>query len=129
MNCNINFILNLFLKGKGKGNTESQLSPLWKLNIGRYWAVFHSFWISLKYHFCNAGMKVNYNTRSGSFHKRFGNPGSVIKWTFLMAFVIKRLALISIHFCPSFFLLQLNLTYMKGILHLVPVKIIILKSS
>ena len=42
-----------------------------------------------------------------------------------MAFAIKRLALISIHFCPSFFLLQLNLTYMKGILHLVPVKIII----
>ena len=47
----------------------------------------------------------------------------------MLVFAIKRLALISIHFCPSFFLLQLNLTYMKGILHLVPVKIIILKSS
>ena len=39
------------------------------------------------------------------------------------------MALISIHFLPYFFLLQLNLTHIKRILHLVPVKIIILKSS
>ena len=32
-------------------------------------------------------------------------------------------------FLPHFFLLQSNLTYMKRILHLVPVKIINLKSS
>ena len=37
--------------------------------------------------------------------------------------------LISIHFFPTFFLLQLNLTYLKRILHVIPVKIIILKSS
>ena len=50
------------------------------------------------------------------------------KWKFLMAFAIKRrtpspplMALISIHFF-LFFLLQLNLTYMKRILHLVSVK-------
>ena len=51
-----------------------------------------------------------------------------------IAFAIKRRtpplkALISIHFLPHFFLLQLNLTYMKPILQLVPVKVIILKSS
>ena len=39
------------------------------------------------------------------------------------------MALISIHFFPTFFLLQLNLTYLKRILHVIPVKIIILKSS
>ena len=32
-------------------------------------------------------------------------------------------------FYPTFFLLQLNPNYMKRILHMVPVKIIILKSS
>ena len=51
-----------------------------------------------------------------------------------MAFAIKRrphplMALISIHYLPHFFLLQLNLAYMKRILHLGPVKIFILKSS
>ena len=38
--------------------------------------------------------------------------------------------IICIHFVPYFFFLsQLNLSYMKRILHLIPVKIIILKSS
>ena len=51
-----------------------------------------------------------------------------------MAFAIKRLtpplmALISIHFYPTFFLLQLNLNCMKQILHLILVKICIIKSS
>ena len=54
-------------------------------------------------------------------------------WKFLMAFAIKRppplMALISIHFYPTFFLLQLNLTWMKRILHLVSVKNITFKSS
>merc|ERR1711963_990232 len=36
---------------------------------------------------------------------------------------------ISIHFLPHFFLLQLNLTYIKRILHLVSVKNITIKSS
>ena len=46
-----------------------------------------------------------------------------------MAFAIRRrplpplMALISIHFLPHFFLLQLNPTNMKRILHLVPLKI------
>ena len=60
------------------------------------------------------------------------------KWKFLMAFAIKRrtprpLNGTNLHplFCPTFFLLQLNLTYTtyKRILHLVPVKIVTLKSS
>ena len=38
-------------------------------------------------------------------------------------------ALISLHFLPHFFLLQLNPTYMKRILHLVSVKNITFKSS
>ena len=48
-----------------------------------------------------------------------------------MAFAIQRgtppplMALISIHFLPHLSLLQLNLTYMKRILHLVSVKNII----
>ena len=61
--------------------------------------------------------------------------GFLKKWKFLMAFAIKRrtpspplMALISIHFF-LFFLLQLNLTYMKRILHLVSDKNITLKSS
>ena len=37
--------------------------------------------------------------------------------------------LISIHFYPTFFLLQLNLTFIKRILHLVSVKNITFKSS
>ena len=49
-----------------------------------------------------------------------------------MAFAIKRwtppLMAISIHFLPHFFL-QLNLTYIKRILHLVSVKNITFKSS
>ena len=50
-----------------------------------------------------------------------------------MAFAMKRrtsplMALISIYFF-YFFLMQLNLTYIKRILHMVPVKIIILKPS
>ena len=39
------------------------------------------------------------------------------------------MALIFIHLYPTFFRLQLNLTYMIRFLHLVQVKIIILKSS
>ena len=52
-----------------------------------------------------------------------------------MAFAISRLtppplmAQISIHFLLHFFLLQLNLTHMKWILHLVSVKNITFKSS
>ena len=51
-----------------------------------------------------------------------------------MAFAIKRRTHLNgtnfePFFYPAFFLLQLNLIYMKRILHLVPVKIIILKSS
>ena len=53
---------------------------------------------------------------------------------FFMAFAIKRrppplMALIFIQFFPTCFLLQLNPTYMKRILHLVPANIIIFKSS
>ena len=57
-----------------------------------------------------------------------------LKWKSLMEFSIKRLipplmAQISIHlFTQLFFLLQLDLTFMKQILHLVLVKIIILKA-
>ena len=39
------------------------------------------------------------------------------------------MAVFSIHFLPYLFLLQLNVVYMKWILHLAPVKNIILKSS
>ena len=54
-----------------------------------------------------------------------------------MAFAIRRptplppplMAQISRHFLPHFFLLQLNPTYMKRILHLVSVKNITFKSS
>ena len=51
-----------------------------------------------------------------------------------MAFAIKRRTHLNgtnfePFFYPAFFLLQLNLIYMKRILHLVPVKIINLKSS
>ena len=64
--------------------------------------------------------------------------GRVKKWKFLIAFAIKSqtpapppppfMALISIHFLRHFFLLQLNLTYIKRILHLVSVKNITFKS-
>ena len=55
------------------------------------------------------------------------------KWNLLMEFSIKRQTPLNEHnfhpfFPPTFFLPQLNLTYMKRILHLVPVKIFILKS-
>ena len=50
-------------------------------------------------------------------------------WQSLIAFAIKRRApppllmdMISLYFLPHFFLLLLNLTYMKWILHLVSVK-------
>ena len=57
------------------------------------------------------------------------------KWKLKMEFSFKRcpplrlMDIISIHFLPHFFLLQLNLTYMKRILHLVSVKKITFKSS
>ena len=47
-----------FSQRQREGEYSVTTQPLWKLNIGRYWAVFHSFWISLKYHFCNGKGKL-----------------------------------------------------------------------
>ena len=84
--------------------------------------------------------QVHQNIRTSSpkiltLRDKVRNGFKKTKWKFLMAFAIKRrtpspplMALISIHFF-LFFLLQLNLTYMKRILHLVSDKNITLKSS
>ena len=51
------------------------------------------------------------------------------KWKFKMAFAIRRRHKVPSIFYPTFFLLQLNPTYMKRILHLVSVTNITIKSS
>ena len=64
--------------------------------------------------------------QKGSIPKKNGN----LKWHLPLGVAPPPLmAQISIHFLPHFFLLQLNLTYMKQILHLVSVKNITFKSS
>ena len=63
--------------------------------------------------------------QKGSIPKKNGN----LKWHLPLGVAPPPLmAQISIHFLPHFFLLQLNLTYMKGTLHLVPVKNITFQS-